>query len=398
MHGVDLGRDREVVRLRRAARGIGRVAEHRVDGLERGGVVAGAELRFREVRSHVEPQLRVVVAGQQAHRVLRELARGSVVADRHERRGEIRHRRGEVRRDVDRPQRLEREVHVADRLVDPVLVVVGRAERVDRPEAVLRRKLRDRLVVELGEHRARLERPLRDQQDARGADAREQFAAPLAHELEAPLRARQERGRPGGITREVELVPADRELGPRERALVRGGVVERGAGAGDRRDRLAEVRVPQRLGGIVGAGGAVGGALGVRKGRHRRHRDIRQARAIAVPRTRPVGPAAAPFRGSAAGPGCRDSPISLIPSGVGTVTWGVSATGRRLRSDVEAIVGTGLVAPGRPKSMAPADRSRAGEPREPAWPGCGAPETTRAPRGRSRRVVRRDMRRVRASP
>jgi hypothetical protein len=174
---VDLGADRHEVSLRLARHRRRRLGEHRVDRRERAVPVAGAELGLGEVRAREQQHLRVVVARKHLDRVLRELARGRVVADGHERRGEVRHRGREVRRHVDRAQRLEREVQVADRLVDAVVVEVRRREHVDRPEAVLRRQRRVGLVVDREDLLARVVRHLPHQRESRRADAREELAA-----------------------------------------------------------------------------------------------------------------------------------------------------------------------------------------------------------------------------
>jgi hypothetical protein len=66
-------------------------------------VSAHAGQRFGEIRPREHHHLRVVEVGEVGKRRFRELAGRRVVADGHERGGEIRHDRGMLRRALDSP-------------------------------------------------------------------------------------------------------------------------------------------------------------------------------------------------------------------------------------------------------------------------------------------------------
>ena len=242
---IDFGSDRAVVVLRGTRVAQPGVTEHGVHGGQRRRVVGERLQRLGEIGAREQDELRVVEPRLDFQRILRELARRRVVADGDERRGEIRHHHRQLRRKVDGAQRFQRLVDVADRLVDLVGVIIGRAERVEQPETVFRVQHRYRFLTDRHQAFACRQRRLLDDQQARTADLGEQLPAAVACGDEELVRTLDSGGRFDRLRRKEQVIECKRQLGPSAHARIGLRVREDHACALDAGLRIAEVLPPQ---------------------------------------------------------------------------------------------------------------------------------------------------------
>ena len=228
---------------------------------QRSRMLAEAAQCFRKVGTREQHELRVVVMRELGERRLGELAGGRVVAHGDERRREVRHHRRMLRRALAAPQRFQRLVEIADRVVHAIGEEMRGTDRIQQPEPVLRREYLLRHRVEREQAVARGDWRALDDREACGADFGQQRAAALAGLREAVRRGRDP---PLGFQRmggEEQMVERDGQLAPRARA----GIDVRGLGQKrlclcERGLGIAKMEVPQRR--TRSSGVRVGRAIG----------------------------------------------------------------------------------------------------------------------------------------